>query len=289
MTSSCKIRTKQSSEVGTAIYALHSERGAIMEQTAMQQFTWTPERIEQKVRSLGQWFHNLDLRGVQTAPDHFLGDYPRTKWNHFAHAIPPDLHGRTVLDIGCNAGFYSIEMKRRGADRVVGIDSDEKYLAQARFAAEVCGADIEFRNLSVYDVALLREEFDLVLFMGVLYHLRHPLLALDLLREHVVRDTLVFQSMLRGSTDADLVDPDYPFWQTEVFDRASFPRMYFVEHRYAGDPTNWWVPNRACMEAMLRSSGFEIIAQPEDEVYICGRSAIQTDGNAAYPAEGWRE
>jgi tRNA (mo5U34)-methyltransferase len=260
-----------------------------MEQRAIRQFTWTPERIEQKVHDLGQWFHNLDLNGVQTAPDHFLGDYPRTKWSRFAHAIPPDLHGRTVLDIGCNAGFYSIEMKRRGADRVVGIDSDEKYLAQARFAAEVCGADIEFRNLSVYDVALLREEFDLVLFMGVLYHLRHPLLALDLLREHVVRGTLVFQSMLRGSTEVDPVDHDYHFWQTEVFERESFPRMYFVEHRYADDPTNWWIPNRACIEGMLRSSGFEITAHPEAEVYVCRRSAIPTDGNAAYPAKGWRE
>ena len=63
------------------------------------------EAIRQQVRALGQWFHNLDLHGVQTAPDHFLGDYPRVKWQRFAHAIPDDLQGRTVLDIGCNAGF----------------------------------------------------------------------------------------------------------------------------------------------------------------------------------------
>ena len=74
--------------------------------------------IERRVRELGDWFHNLDLHGVQTAPSHFLGDYPAVKWQRFAHAIPQDLHGWTVLDIGCNAGFYSQEMKRRGADRV---------------------------------------------------------------------------------------------------------------------------------------------------------------------------
>src|SRR5207249_11310632 len=136
--------------------------------------------------------------GVQTAPDHFLGDYPNLKWRQFEHAIPKDLRGATVLDIGCNAGFYSIEMKRRGAGRVVGIDSDESYLAQARFAAEVTGADIEFRRMSVYRVADLRERFDLVLFMGVLYHLRHPLLALDLLRLYLVKDRMVFQSLVRG-------------------------------------------------------------------------------------------
>jgi tRNA (mo5U34)-methyltransferase len=86
-------------------------------------------RVQQRIRELGKWFHNLDLAGVPTAPDHFLGDYPQNKWRQFAHAIPFDLHGRTVLDIGCNAGFYSIEMKKRGADRVVAVDFDETYLA----------------------------------------------------------------------------------------------------------------------------------------------------------------
>src|SRR5438045_1636781 len=117
--------------------------------------TFTREQIEERVRALGEWFHNLDLRGVRTAPQHFLGDYPEMKWRQFSHAIPGDLSGKTVLDIGCNAGFYSIEMKRRGAERVVGIDFDEAYLAQARFAAEVIGVEIELRQLSVYDVAKL--------------------------------------------------------------------------------------------------------------------------------------
>src|SRR3954466_15267769 len=122
-----------------------------------------PEEIRRRAAALGPWFHNLDLQGVRTPPEHFLGDYPAVKWRTFAAAIPADLTGRTVLDIGCNAGFYSIEMKRRGAARVVGIDSDDRYLAQARFAAEVSGADIELRRLSVYDIASLGERFDVVL------------------------------------------------------------------------------------------------------------------------------
>src|SRR6266699_7325197 len=104
------------------------------------------EQIRSRVEALGPWFHNLDLAGVQTAPNHFLGDYPAVKWRRFARAISSDLAGRTVLDIGCNAGFYSIELKRRGAARVLGIDCDEDYLEQARFAAEVSELDIEFRN-----------------------------------------------------------------------------------------------------------------------------------------------
>src|SRR5919199_5675463 len=139
--------------------------------------TLTPDQIQQRINELGPWFHNIDLGGIQTAPDHFLGDYPNVKWKRFAHSIPSDLRGKTVLDIGCNGGFYSIEMKRRGADRVVGIDFDEDYLNQARFAAQVSGLNIEFRKMQVYEVAKLREKFDIVLFMGVLYHLRHPLLA----------------------------------------------------------------------------------------------------------------
>jgi tRNA (mo5U34)-methyltransferase len=248
-----------------------------------------PERIRTRVRELGEWFHNLDLGGVQTAPDHFLGDYPAVKWRRFAHAIPADLGGKSVLDIGCNAGFYAIEMKRRGADRVVGIDSDADFLAQARFAAEVSEVEIDLRQLSVYDVASLGERFDLVLFMGVLYHLRHPLLALDLIHAHVAKDLLVFQSMQRGSDEVEPIADDYPFSEEAIFDRPRFPRLHFIEKQYCGDPTNWWIPNRACSEAMLRGAGFEILSHPEEEVYICRRREMLewTEGpRAVYPAQG---
>jgi len=245
------------------------------------------ERIEREIHELGPWFHNFTIHGVQTAPDHFLGDYPAIKWRNFADAIPHDLTGRSVLDIGCNAGFYSIEMKRRGADRVVGIDTEDLYLAQARFAAGQFGVDIELRKMSVYDVADLGETFDLVLFMGVFYHLRHPLLALDLLHEHVVRDLLVFQSMQRGSRAIADVERDYAFQDTSHFDEPGYPKMHFIEHRYAHDPTNWWAPNRACVEAMLRSSGFEVLEQAEEEVYICRRGSIpDEEPRAVYPSRG---
>ena len=243
--------------------------------------------IRRQVEALGPWFHNIDLGGVATAPDHFLGNYPYVKWQKFAGAIPADLTGRTVLDIGCNAGFYSIEMKRRGADRVLGIDFDDDYLAQARFAAEVAEADVEFRRLSVYDVGVLGERFDIVLFMGVLYHLRHPLLALDLIREHVVGELLVFQSMQRGSAEAPMLEENYPFSDWDVFNEYDFPKMHFIESRYANDPTNWWVPNRGCVEGMLRSSGFEILSHPEEEVYLCRPAGSPAGEGAVYPARGY--
>ena len=225
--------------------------------------------VRQRISELGPWFHNMNIGGVQTAPDHFLGDYPNIKWRGFAHAIPEDLTGKTVLDIGCNAGFYALEMKRRGAERVVGIDYDDRYLEQARFAAEMSGAEVELHKMTVYQVAELKERFDLVLFLGVLYHLRHPLLALDLLHDHVCRDVLVFQSMMRGSLEMPDLKPNYHFWDTEVFAEEGYPLMYFVEHEYANDWTNWWIPNRACAAGMLRSAGFEIVDNPEQEVFIC--------------------
>jgi tRNA (mo5U34)-methyltransferase len=246
----------------------------------------SPDEIRRKAEALGPWFHNIELNGVWTAPNHFLGNYPAVKWQSFADAVPQDLTGRTVLDIGCNGGFYSIEMKKRGAERVLGIDFDDVYLAQARFAAQVTGLEIEFRKLSVYDVGRIGERFDVVLFMGVLYHLRHPLLALDLIHEHVSRDLLVFQSMQRGSKEVDPVQENYTFWQTEHFDRPGYPKMHFIEHRYADDPTNWWAPNAACVEAMLRSAGFAIVQHPEDEVYICRRVDAPAGAGAVYPAQG---
>ena len=249
--------------------------------------TTEQKKLAKRITALGPWFHNLCLGGVYTAPHHFLGDYPQVKYRHFREAIPAKLTGKRVLDIGCNAGFYSLEMKRRGAARVLGIDTDERYLRQARFAAEVCGLEIEFRCMPVWDIAALGERFDLVLFMGVLYHLRHPLLALDLIHEHVAKDLLLFQSLMRGSNEIAEVAEDYDFNAPSPFEEPGYPKLHFVEHRYSHDPTNWWVPNRACVEAMLRSSGFVIESQPEDEVYLCRRQPMDRPSNgehSVYPA-----
>jgi tRNA (mo5U34)-methyltransferase len=242
--------------------------------------------IERQVHALAPWFHNINLKGVSTAPSHFLGDYPSVKWQRFADAIPNDLAGKSVLDIGCNAGFYSMEMKRRGAARVLGLDTKKEYLQQARFATDVNGLDIEFRQMSVYDVGALGERFDLVLFLGVLYHLRHPLLALDLIHEHVASDLLLVQSMQRGSEKVERLQEDYDFWTTKPFGKPGYPKLHFVERRYADDWTNWWIPNRACMEAMLRSAGFEITGHPEGEVYLCRRGKRPYETGAVYPAQG---
>ena len=234
-------------------------------------------QLAHRISELGDWFHNLDLHGVSTAPHHFLGDFPNVKWRQIANAIPSDLTGATVLDVGCNGGFYSIEMKKRGAHRVVGIDVDDRYLNQARFAAETLGLDIEIEKCSVYEADKLAGQFDFVLFMGVFYHLRYPLLALDSLIKKVA-GKLVFQTMIRGSEETGNVEENYPFWETEIFEDRNFPAMYFVEKSYSNDPTNWWIPNRPAVEAMLRSSGLEIESHPEPETWVCRPAAVLRNG-----------
>ena len=242
------------------------------------------EQLTRQIAALGDWFHNINLRGVWTAPAHFLGDFPNLKWKHIATEIPQNLAGASVLDIGCNGGFYSLEMKRRGAERVVAIDVDERYLNQARFAAETLGLDIEFEMRSVYDVDGIPGQFDYVLFMGVLYHLRYPLYALDKVVKKVA-GKLIFQTMLRGSEQALQCKKDYHFWNTEIFKNPDFPCTYFIEHSYAGDYTNWWIPNRSAAEGMLRSAGLEIVAHPESETWICESRNAQRNGVYVLDAE----
>lgn len=235
------------------------------------------EYVVRRIRELGEWFHNLDLCGVPTAPHHFLGDFPNVKWKHIATAIAGDLSGATVLDIGCNAGFYSIQLKRRGAARVLGIDVDDRYLNQARFAAATLGLEIEFQKRSVYEVDSIPGRFDLVFFMGVLYHLRYPLYALDKVVKKV-GGQMVFQTMIRGSEQARHWEKNYHFWNKEIFEDPDFPRMYFIENQYADDPTNWWIPNRGAAEGMLRSSGMEILAHPEPETWLCAPKHTERNG-----------
>lgn len=235
------------------------------------------QELAKRIMELGDWFHNLNLHGIETAPQHFLGDFPNIKWKHIGQAIPADISGATVLDVGCNAGFYSIQLKQRGAKRVVGIDVCDQYLSQARFAADTLDLDIEFEKRSVYDVEEIPGKFDYVFFMGLFYHLRYPLLALDKVIKKV-ESKLVFQSMVRGSENRREWNEDYPFQNKEIFSDSDFPAMYFIEKSYSNDPTNWWIPNRPAVEAMLRSSGLEIVDHPESETWICVPSNVTRGG-----------
>lgn len=223
-----------------------------------------------EIAALAPWFHNLHLPGgVETAPDHPFGDFPAFKWNEIAPHVPPDLSGWQVLDIGCNAGYYSFQLAARGAE-VTAIDIDPHYLRQARWAAAELGlADrIEFRRMQIYDLAREDGVYDLVWFMGVLYHLRHPLLALDIVRGKT-RRRLVLQTMTMPGDEVAAVPDDIGLDERARLREPGWPAMAFIEKRLRGDPTNWWAPNHAGVEALLRASGFRVLERIADECYLC--------------------
>jgi tRNA (mo5U34)-methyltransferase len=158
---------------------------------------------------------------------------------------------------------------RRAGDRV-----DERYLQQARWAAGYLDPNdrIDFRHGSVYELADLHERFDVVLFLGVLYHLRHPLLALDLVSE-CVGDRLIFQTLTMPGHQPIEAPTDVPIDGRHALTEPGWPRAAFIEGQLAGDPTNWWAPDDACVQAMIRSAGLRVTAAPGHEIYVCQAGA----------------
>jgi tRNA (mo5U34)-methyltransferase len=226
--------------------------------------------IAAEIEAMGPWFHNLHLPdGTQTCPQHFLGDFPAFKWSEISPQLPADMSGWSCLDIGCNAGFYTFALAARGA-QVLGIDVDERYLRQAEWALGQFGFDdrVRFERMQVYDLARTNERFDLVLFMGVLYHLRYPMLGLDIVSQKVKR-LMLFQTLTMPGEEVYEDTDGHDFHDRELMCGAGWPKLAFLEHRFGGDPTNWWAPNHAACEAMLRSAGMRIISRPAHEFYLC--------------------
>lgn len=238
----------------------------------------------QRIDDLGPWFHNLHLPdGTETAPNHQLGDFPAFKWRCIADALPQDLSGWSALDVGCNAGFYSFELARRGA-AVTAVDSNRHYLRQAHWAARQYGLQehIDFRHQQVYDLGRDNGRYDLVLFLGVLYHLRYPLLGLDVVARKT-RRLLCLQSMTMPGRLERKPRDNLGLNQRLRMLVPGWPKMAFIEKRLADDPTNWWAPNHACVEAMLRSCGMSVVARPAHEFWLCEPSAEQIDDGAGEP------
>lgn len=226
--------------------------------------------LDQQIDALGPWFHNLHLpNGTQTAPQHWLGDFPHFKWQQICHFVPQDLSGWSVLDIGCNAGFYSFELAKRGAT-VTAVDVDARYLRQARWAARQFGLEdrVQFQQSQVYDLARDSQTYDLVWFMGVFYHLRYPFLGLEIVARKT-RRLLMFQTLTAPGEQVVMPEENLSLDDRQQLNQPGWPKMSFIERRLADDPTNWWAPNHACVEALLRTCGMQISERPAHETYLC--------------------
>lgn len=126
------------------------------------------------------------------------------------------------------------------------------------------------------------KKYDIIWFMGLFYHLRYPLLALDIIAQKTNK-MLVFQTLMMPGEPEHEIKEDYNINDRNEMLKSSWPKMSFIEKSLNGDPTNWWAPNSACVEAMLRTCGFKIIARPADEIYICEpdpiKAAVSSDWN----------
>jgi tRNA (mo5U34)-methyltransferase len=250
----------------------------------MRRITMDAAELRKKIDSMGFWYHNIQLApGVWTNPAR--GDYPRSRWNVIEPYVPADLTGKSVLDLSCNAGFFSIEMKKRGASRVVGVERFGPTVKQAQLVTEVLGVDIEIVHDDVYSFLWNNTEtFDYVFYMGLFYHLRAPLFILDRVAL-VVREKLYFQTVLRGD-DWGSPEPNVPddidINDLDVFRQPNFPKAYFVEKLANGDTSNWWFVNTSCVHAMLRSAGLTCYHQVSDDTFVCDAppdlSAVPTYG-----------
>src|SRR6185503_10034524 len=232
--------------------------------------------IRSRVEKLGPWFHYIKLgNGLATKSASAIGeplDHPQPTWEKIRVTIPEDLSGKSVLDVGCNAGFYAIETKRRGASRVLGVDSQRKLIRQASFVRDLLGLDIEYRKLTVYD----RDphelgQFDIVLALGLVYHCKHLVLALEKLFG-VTRELLILETAIYPPGALPLA-ADY-----KINDITStlHPIAYVENPPDAKEAIyNWFLPSVGALRALVRNVGFDDVevfpATQDDRVILACR------------------
>lgn len=219
------------------------------------------QTLKQQVEQI-RWFHTMDLgHGVITQ------GYDRTPKKLKGLHLPADFSGKSVLDIGAWDGFFSFEAERRGASRVLAVDSfswnGSNWGSKAGFelARKVYQSKVEDKELDVFQICPQTVgQFDVVFFLGVLYHMKHPLQTLERVAE-VSREMLILE------TQVDLVDTPVP------------AMAYYPNTELNGDPTNWWAPNPACLEEMLRTVGFthiEFVRSPRSRVRRFTRALVHS-------------
>jgi tRNA (mo5U34)-methyltransferase len=220
----------------------------------------TREEIIARIEKLGPWFHRIELGdGIVTKTESAVGEpveHPRPTWEKVRACLPEDVSGKSVLDVGCNAGFYAVALKSRGAGRVVGVDSQRSLVRQAAFVRDVLGLDIEYRRSSVYDLDP-RElgQFDVVLALGLIYHCKHLVLALERLyavtRELLILETAVFPPRKSPGSFAYDVGGLRP---------TLHPLAYVENPPDAKEAVyNWFLPGVESLRALLKNVGFDSV------------------------------
>jgi tRNA (mo5U34)-methyltransferase len=258
------------------------------------------QAAQAQLDSLGWWYQHFELPcagkfggpdGLWTGDGSEPGYFPQGRWNLIAPFVPQDLSGKTVLDLGGSSGFFSIQMKLRGAARCVLVDPYHEFLQQAQFAARQYNVEIEqvCEDAHVYCLTT-QERFDYVLVLGLLYHLKYPGLVLDRAAE-MTKERLYMASAVIGP---EIEGPAKKHNYDRVSDEdllldPGFPKLAFIEKLYNSDPTNWWLPNHSALPAMMRSAGLRVIGRPHQHVLIAEPEeyfGTAVYGNLVFPRYG---
>jgi len=229
------------------------------------------EDLKKKIKELGPWRHNIDLgNGIRTMENNLPGYQPEIRWKGvIGKMFPEDMTGLTVLDVGCNSGFYSFKVKERGAKRVVALDNAEYNIRQTKFLSEYFNLQLEIIKQDLLEYVLTtNEQFDYVIFSRIFYHLRYPNLILDRLAQ-MVNKKLIFLTETIGDSETLKPKDDYGVDEKTELLKPLYPKMFFIEKKYVGDKTNWWVTNESGNEALIRASGLRIVDHPRFGVYAC--------------------
>ena len=246
----------------------------------------TPDEIQQRVERLGPWFHCIDLGGgLVTKTRSAVGEpveHPRPTWEKVKACLPEEFGGRSLLDVGCNAGFYAVELKRRGAGRVLGVDSQRNLVRQAVFVREVLGLDIEYRRMSVYDLDP-RElgQFDVTLALGLVYHCKHLVLALERLFA-VTRELLVLETAIYPPEHS----PGSFTYEVGGLRPVLHPLAYVENPGEAKEAIyNWFLPGVEALTALLKNVGFDGVevfpaTQSDRAIFACRKREPYPDSRS---------
>lgn len=206
--------------------------------------------------------------------------------------IPERLDGCRVLDIAPWNGFFGFECLRRGASELVSFGPDDPDITGYHKTRELLEIDnCKYVRASVYDLSPeIHGRFDVVLFLGVIYHLRYPLLALDRIFDVATNRLFVDSTVI----DNRVFDVTVSAWQRRKLLLAGkvmhrLPIAYFTKARESGDAYNWFLPNKRALSDFVESAGFKIDSFTDDRESWASLSATKTQRPFTLGLEGWNE
>lgn len=220
----------------------------------------TTKQAERFIKSYSYWYQRIDIGNGKFTME--IGPaFHEMVWEKFKPIFPNKLNGASVLDIGTNAGYFPIEFKKIGAGYTVGLEFIDEFIDQARKIKKIYGlTNIDYFKMDAHEVYKLKGKFDIVIFTGILYHLKNPLQVIEEVAKKC-NDVILIE------TEAIPLNKSSIAWARDGFPpklvKHKVGLMKFIEgDKLNKDPTNWWIPDTECVKGMLRTGGFKYFSEP---------------------------